>query len=415
MMSVMKIVMKTMKHATFYKYVPLHILILCIVSSTQCMEQNIITLDSHIIRKFIKVTTENKFFIRGFSRRRRRIASLQQLADRGAHITFNTKDEELPSWLHKDIDTTQKTLYKLLFFLSYNKNSAPMAIQHTTSEQLKMRTYTLCLNKSLLQITTPTILQKHTRWILSNFLQEYEYNNNTIHISQRAEDQYFAPNQDIINAWHTYLQLVKNEMELIKPKMEQGILRLHKSFIKAIIYTKNKFTDPTNFQTRLRRLKILQEVAQQGADITFSDEDCTSLRDKLFLLLNYNKIACQAAVHHTGLYKPGFMATICLNNSLLHIIGSKKLPQNIEQNLKDFLQEYERDAENKIEIELAKPETSMIPYQKILKIDLSSIKKLIEINTKSEEPLLTDDDDDDDLFMGLPYATQDFLTDLSFL
>jgi hypothetical protein len=383
----MKIVMKMMKYAIVYKYIPLHLLILCIVSSTQCMEQNIVTLDSYIIRKFIKVTTKNKFHLPGFSRRSNRITSLQQLADQGADITFNTKDEELPSWLHKDIDQTQKMLYKLFCFLSYNKNSTPTAAQHTTSEQPKTYTDTLYHNNSLLQITTQKTLKNDTQRILSNFLCEYEYNNKTIHISQQAEDQSLTPDQDSINAWHTYLQLVKNEIELIKPKMEQGILRLNKPFIKHIIYTKNKitenkFTDPTNFQTRLRRLKILKEVAQQGADITFADENLTCLHDTFFLLLNYNKIACQATVNHTSLYQPGFIATICLNNSLLQIIGSKCLLPNTKQNLENFLQEYEHDTEHKIE--LAKPEINMIPYQKSLHIDSSLIREFIKINQKNE-------------------------------
>ena len=336
-------------------------LLLLIVTSMQCMEQEVLTLNSRIIRTFIKVNTENRFYIPGFSRQRDRILLLQQLADQGAHITFSSTDTEIPSWLDKDIDTTQKNLYKLFSFLRYNKNTTQVAVQHTCSEEPKKLTHILCLNNDALWITTKKTLKNEQKTIL-HLLNEYEYNNKTTHVFQPA------PDQELINAWHKYLQLIKDGMDLIKPIKpfpsmgsvcrDQGIFKLSNNLIGELIKINQETTctKSTHSRARLKKLKLLDQLVKEKVDITFNNENITCLikdaevfqknfYDKFFLLLDYDNSTGQAATYHTSIRNlKRFASTICLNNSLLHIVALKRLPEKIKQQLNDFLEEYQNPA-----------------------------------------------------------------------
>ncbi len=367
-------------------------LLLLIVTCMQCMEPEVLTLNSRVIRTFIKVNTENRFYIPGFSRQRDRILLLQQLADQGAHITFSSTDTEIPSWLDKDIDATQKTLYKLFSFLRHNKNTTQVAVQHNFSEQSKKSVHTLYFNNNSLQITIKKTIKNNTQQLISDLLNEYEYKSKITTTTQPD------PNKDTINAWRTYLQLIKNEIESIKPVKpfpsmgsicrDQGIFKLSTPLIDKLVDITKETTDikTTHCRRRLKKLKLLDQLVKEKVDITFNNEDLTCLikdaeefkktfYSTFFLLLDYDNSTCQAATHNTSLHKrTGFMATISLNNSLLHMVSSKYLPSKIEQRLTEFLQTYQSPIHVK---QIEQPQKNLTIEGEIVELNGFELERII--------------------------------------
>jgi hypothetical protein len=350
------------------------ILTLLIFSSTQCMEiiepknnTETLFLNSYVIRKFIKVNTENKFNLPDFRRRLEKIILLQRLADQGVQITFNSKNEKIPSWLDKNIDITQKTLYNFLFFLSYHKNKPldqahySFCEQDAIYERNKTITHTLCLNNSQLNIITEKNVKSDVSHMLSKFLKQYEHPMNIMDTSQHIKNQSCVPDENNINNWHRYIQLLKNEIEPINqngcPYKKQRILKLSNSKIQKIINTDkyHKESKSIDFDKRLRRLKILQQLALQGAIITFTNEDLISLSDqdafkitaynKLFPFLNYDNNSCQAATGIIGHSSRYATISICLNNSLLHITTATRAEYS-KQKFIEFISEYQSPTTN---------------------------------------------------------------------
>ena len=200
--------------------------------------------------------------------------------------------------------------------------------------------------------------------ILSDLCDGYAYNNETTHIAQ------LDPDQNIIDAWHRYLQVIKNEMESIKPikplisgtvLRDQGIFKLSRGLIEKLIKITKETThiESTPSSRQLKTLRLLEKLTKEDVDITFNDEDLICLinmetfnkafYNSFFLFLNYDNSTYQAATYNTSLQKPrGFMTTISLNNSLLYMVGSKGLPSKIEKRLTNFLDKYRNAKTEKI-------------------------------------------------------------------
>lgn len=173
------------------------------------------------------------------------------------------------------------------------------------------------------------------------------------------------------------------------PLRDQGIFKLSNSLIRELIEITEKTTSAKSpdFYSPLNNLKLLQKLISQGVDITFNNEDLTCLfsqnsdifkkaiYNNFFLFLTYDKSTCQAAVYNTSLEKPkGFIAAISLNNSLLCMIGSKRLTLNISQELENFLHTYHNEPQSNTENK----------YENILQLNAPLLEQLTVINTKNE-------------------------------
>jgi hypothetical protein len=214
----------------------IHTAFLCCFSFAHCMELTnpqkntsishaTLSLNSFLIREFIKISKKNTSNPLLLVHRTKRLNLLQQLLDNNAEITFSNEDNDIKFWLNKDKNIVTQILHeKFLSFLSYQTNKNTIKINHTLFfDQQKPFNCTMQYHTFLLHITSAQPLPYNTKQTLKRFLHEYERNN----VQQQRNNQHLVPNKSTTNAGDKSIELTEDDYDLFRtlPYNTQELLR----------------------------------------------------------------------------------------------------------------------------------------------------------------------------------------------
>lgn len=210
-------------------------------------------------------------------------------------------------------------------------------------------------------------------------------------------------------------------MELGKSKNNTNTNPLTLQVNKYLIETlkrdiKHNTSNPILFYERSQRLHLLEKLLDKKIDITFNNQDenirywvgkdkiisSNILYEKLLSLLSYKIHTQQNVVIAHAPYdrKTPIAVSLQINNSLLNFTATHPLDYNTKNILKKFLCKY---AQETVVQKINNPQT----YPQQFMVDQNYALYPSNINVQYEYVELSDDDYD--LFMSLPYPTQELL------
>ena len=217
-------------------------------------------------------------------------------------------------------------------------------------------------------------------------------------------------------------QCMEPEKSKINTNISQTTLIVDNSLINKLIETskKNK-SNPLLLLQRTKRLNLLQQLLNKNASIIFSnnneaiqfwlnkDETIVSniLYEKLFSFLSYRVNENKIEINHTPFHqqKP-FNLTLQYSRSVLYITNQQPLPYNTQKIIERFLRDYKPNTITKTIIKNL-PKNAPQPQQQT---DECVIHNQETTNIKDLPTQLTDEEHD--LFVALPYNTQQILMDI---
>lgn len=183
----------------------IHIIALCIVSYTQCMqitqpqETNPLTLrlDDNLITQLTNSGKKNKSSPLLFQRQTKRLSILQQLLNHKATINFSNKSKTLIVYRNKNNkEMVQTLLYeKLLYFITCNIQKYRSQINHRYYDQEGSFVATIEVNLSQLHIFAQSLTDELNTLILQ-FSNQYSFGLSAKQKLRRIHNNY---QQSIIN------------------------------------------------------------------------------------------------------------------------------------------------------------------------------------------------------------------------
>jgi len=216
-------------------------------------------------------------------------------------------------------------------------------------------------------------------------------------------------------------QCMEPEKSKINTNISQTTLIVDNSLINKLIKTskKNK-SNPLLFSQRTKRLNVLQQLLNTNATIIFSNnnneinfwlnQDETIIRnilyEKLLSFLSYRVNENKIEINHTPFHqqKP-FSLTLQYSHSVLYITNQQPLPYNTQKIIERFLRDYKPNPITKTIINNL-PENAPAPQP---------ANQCVIFNQKTttiKELLIQLTDEEHDLFIALPYNTQEILMDI---